>query len=105
MQTNIESTVKQDKGKQVYLIIKFIFNTWTFYISAKFDFPTVPLKLMNTQYMTKKEKDKLKKKQEKLDHCLELLEIEEKEFLHLMRDDPSKVISKHTKKFVTDVIM
>ena len=52
---------------------------------------------MNTQYMTKKEKDKLKKKQEKLDHCLELLEIEEKEFLHLMRDDPSKV-SKHTKK-------
>ena len=26
-------------------------------ISANFDFPTVPLKLMNTQYMTKKEKD------------------------------------------------
>ena len=46
---------------------------------------------MNTQYMTKKEKDKLKKKQEKLDHCLELLEIDEKEFLHLMRDDPAKV--------------
>ena len=41
--------------------------------------------------MTKKEKDKLKKKQERLDHCLELLEIDEKEFLTMFRDDPSRV--------------
>ena len=61
------------------------------FISAKFDFPNVPLKLMNTQNMTKKEKDKLKKKQERLDHCLGLLEIDEKEFLTMFRDDPSRV--------------
>ena len=63
----------------------------TFHISAKFDFPTVPMKLMNTQYMTKKEKDKLKKKQERLDHCLDLLEIDEMEFLTMFRDDPTRV--------------
>ena len=49
------------------------------------------MKLMNTQYMTKKEKDKLKKKQERLDHCLDLLEIDEMEFLTMFRDDPTRV--------------
>ena len=47
---------------------------------------------MNTRRMSKKDKDKIKKKQEKLDKCLKILGINQSEFLALLRDDPSKVM-------------
>ena len=41
--------------------------------------------------MKKKDKDELKKKQENLEMCLDLLEIDEDEFYRLLRDEPTKV--------------
>lgn len=43
--------------------------------------------------MSRKEKDKLKKKQEKLDNALETLEIDETEFLSLLRNDDKAEVS------------
>ena len=44
--------------------------------------------------MKKKDKDELKKKQENLEMCLDLLEIDEDEFYRLLRDEPTKVFFK-----------
>ena len=46
---------------------------------------------MKTTTLTKKEKDKLKKKQDQLEDCLEILGIDENEFYMLFRDDPDRV--------------
>ena len=74
MQTNIESDLKKEK----------------------FELPPVPMKLMDTRKMTKKEKDKLKIKQDNLETCLLTLEIDENEFYSLLRDEPSKVKSSNS---------
>ena len=60
-------------------------------IASKYDFPSVPMKLLNTTNMTRKQKDKIRKKQEKLDRTLETIGIEEKTFLAVFRDNPMEV--------------
>ena len=69
----------------------FSLSTYLLKIPDLHDLPSVPLKLMNTRRLSKKDKDKIKKKQEKLDKCLKILGINQSEFLALLRDDPSKV--------------
>ena len=49
------------------------------------------MKLLNTTNMTRKQKDKIRKKQEKLDRTLETIGIEEKTFLAVFRDNPMEV--------------
>ena len=49
------------------------------------------MKLLNTTNMTRKQKDKIRKKQEKLDRTLETIGIEEKIFLEIFRDRPMEV--------------
>ena len=49
------------------------------------------MKLLNTTNMTRKQKDKIRKKQEKLDRTLETIGIEEKNFLEVFRDRPMEV--------------
>ena len=49
------------------------------------------MKLLNTTNMTRRQKDKIKKKQEKLDRTLETIGIEEKIFLEVFRDRPMEV--------------
>ena len=49
------------------------------------------MKLMNTTNMTRKQKDKIRKKQEKLDRTLETIGIEENIFLEVYRDRPMEV--------------
>merc|ERR1712156_377550 len=68
-QSHIESTVEEDK-------------------STKYDLPSIPMKLVNTTTFSKKQKEKLRKKQEKLDRVLETLGVEEYEFLETFRDKP-----------------
>ena len=70
-------------------------DQWHFfyYVTAsKYDFPSVPMKLLNTTNMTRKQKDKIRKKQEKLDRTLETIGIEEKQFLEVFRDRPMEVM-------------
>jgi len=71
-QVNSESTVEEAKA-------------------SKYDFPSVPMKLLNTTNMTRKQKDKIRKKQEKLDRTLETIGIEEKQFLEVFRDRPMEL--------------
>lgn len=59
--------------------------------ATKYDFPSVPMKLMNTTNMTRKQKDKIRKKQEKLDRTLETIGIEENIFLEVYRDRPMEL--------------
>ena len=69
-----------------------ISGTFFYYVTAsKYDFPSVPMKLMNTTNMTRKQKDKIRKKQEKLDRTLETIGIEENIFLEVYRDRPMEV--------------
>merc|ERR1712156_148103 len=68
-QSHIESTVEEDKA-------------------TKYDLPSIPMKLVNTTTFSKKQKEKLRKKQEKLDRVLETLGVEEYEFLETFRDKP-----------------
>ena len=49
------------------------------------------MKLLNTTNMTRRQKDKIRKKQEKLDRTLETLGVEEHEFLETFRDKPTEV--------------
>ena len=49
------------------------------------------MKLLNTTNMTRKQKDKIRKKQEKLDRTLETIGIEENIFLEVYRDRPMEV--------------
>ena len=58
-----------------------------------FDFPKCPISMMNTRNLSKKEKDKLKKQQEKLDHALAMLQIEQYHFFHLIKEGPEEVYS------------
>lgn len=51
------------------------------------------MKLLDTNNMSKREKDKLKKKQEQLDHCLDVLQIDDDEFYSILRDEPARVRS------------
>ena len=68
------------------------FFIFFYYVTAsKYDFPSVPMKLMNTTNMTRKQKDKIRKKQEKLDRTLETIGIEENIFLEVYRDRPMEV--------------
>ena len=53
------------------------------------------MKLLNTTNMTRKQKDKIRKKQEKLDRTLETIGIEEKQFLEVFRDRPMEVMHIH----------
>ena len=55
-----------------------------------FDFPKCPISMMDTRNMSKKEKDKLKKQQEKLDHALAMLQIEQYHFFHLIKEGPNQ---------------
>jgi len=71
-QVNSESTVEEAKA-------------------SKYDFPSVPMKLLNTTNMSRKQKDKIRKKQEKLDRTLETIGIEEKTFLAVFRDNPMEL--------------
>ncbi len=41
--------------------------------------------------MSKKEKDVLKKQQEKLQNALEILDIDEHKFLHMLKENPEEV--------------
>jgi hypothetical protein len=41
--------------------------------------------------MTKKERDLLKKQQEKLEHALEMLEIDQQQFMTMLREDRKQV--------------
>ena len=50
--------------------------------------------MMNTRNLSKKEKDKLKKQQEKLDHALAMLQIEQYHFFHLIKEGPEEVTQK-----------
>ena len=63
-------------------------------IAKKYDFPAVPMKLMNTSKMSRERKDKLKKQQKKLEKCLDVLGVNEHEFYVLFRDNPEKVCLK-----------
>ena len=64
-----------------------------YYVTAsKYDFPTIPMKLLNTTNMNRRQKDKIRKKQEKLDRTLETIGIEEKTFLEVFRDRPMEVL-------------
>ena len=68
-----------------------LFNFFYNVIASKYDFPSVPMKLLNTTNMTRKQKDKIRKKQEKLDRTLETIGIEENIFLEVYRDRPMEV--------------
>ena len=65
-----------------------------FYFHLDFDFPKCPISMMNTRNLSKKEKDKLKKQQEKLDHALAMLQIEQYHFFHLIKEGPEEVAQK-----------
>ena len=66
-------------------------DQWHFfyYVTAsKYDFPLVPMKLLNATNMPRKQKDKIRKKQENIDRTLKTIVIEENTFLEVFRDMP-----------------
>ena len=69
-----------------------ISGTFFYYVTAsKYDFPLVPMKLLNATNMPRKQKDKIRKKQENIDRTLETIVIEENTFLEVFRDMPMEV--------------
>ena len=69
------------------IVLPFLFSI----AATKYDLPSIPMKLVNTTTFSKKQKEKLRKKQEKLDRVLETLGVEEYEFLETFRDKPLEV--------------
>ena len=60
-----------------------------YYVTAsKYDFPLVPMKLLNATNMPRKQKDKIRKKQENIDRTSGTIVIEENTFLEVFRDMP-----------------
>ena len=84
--------------KLTYTPSKVVLMSGTFYFfffyyvtALKYDFPSVPMKLLNATNMPRKQKDKIRKKQENIDRTLETIVIEENTFLEVFRDMPMMV--------------
>ena len=84
--------------KLTYTPSKVVLMSGTFYLfffyyvtALKYDFPSVPMKLLNATNMPRKQKDKIRKKQENIDRTLETIVIEENTFLEVFRDMPMEV--------------
>ena len=87
----MELLIRKSAFEKLY---SFIYLLTLSSIATKYDLPSVPLKLMNTTNMTRKQVEKMKKKQEKLDRVLLTLGVDDKKFLQTFRDDPMEVCNR-----------